>query len=86
MKGAARKALWLRTRSPSPNSRYQLDQLQRQVRLGATGATSGAIGATAGAESSLDSPFPKGQSGEAFGWSVKVADFDPDANEVVEAC
>lgn len=51
---------------------------------GATGATSGAIGATAGAESSLDSPFPKGQSGEAFGWSVKVADFNSDANEVVE--
>jgi hypothetical protein len=50
---------------------------------GTTGTT-GATGAAAEPESSLDSPFPKGQPGEAFGWTVKVADFNPDADDVVE--
>jgi hypothetical protein len=35
-------------------------------------------------DSSLSDPFPKGESGEAFGWTVKVVDFNPDANDVLE--
>jgi hypothetical protein len=35
-------------------------------------------------DSSLSDPFPKGESGEAFGWTVKVVDFNADANDVVE--
>jgi hypothetical protein len=50
---------------------------------GTTGTT-GTTGSTAEPESSLDSPIPKGQPGEAFGWTVKVADFNPDADDVVE--
>lgn len=47
-------------------------------------AATGPTGSTAGAESSLDIPFPQGQPGEAFGWTVKVADFNPDADDEVE--
>ncbi len=50
---------------------------------GTTGAI-GATGATAGTGSSLDSPHPKGEPSEAYGWSVTVADFNPNANDVVE--
>jgi hypothetical protein len=50
------------------------------LQSGPTGAT----GSTAQPESSLGDPFPKGQPGEAFGWSVKVVDFNPNANDVVE--
>jgi hypothetical protein len=50
----------------------------------AESGTTGPTGTTADAESSLDSPFPKGQPGEAFGWTVKVVDFNPNANDVVE--
>jgi hypothetical protein len=46
--------------------------------------TTGATGSTAAPESSLDSPFPKGQPREAFEWTVKVADFNPNADDVVE--
>jgi hypothetical protein len=37
-----------------------------------------------GVHASLDSPLPKGHPGEAFGWTMKVADFNPDADDVVE--
>ena len=50
------------------------------LQSGPTGAT----GATAQAESSLSDPFPRGEAGEAFGWTVKVVDFNPDATDVVE--
>jgi hypothetical protein len=48
---------------------------------------SGPTGPTAtgsSTDSSLSDPFPKGESGEAFGWTVKVVDFNPAANDVVE--
>jgi hypothetical protein len=49
---------------------------------GPTGFTfqTGPTGPTAtgsNTESSLSAPFPKGESGEAFGWTVKVVDFNP---------
>jgi hypothetical protein len=43
-----------------------------------------ATGATAWTKSSLSDPFPRGEAGEAFGWTVMVVDFNPDANDVVE--
>lgn len=45
--------------------------------------TTGATGSIGGAVSSLDNPIPQGQAGEAAGWSVKVADFNPDADDEV---
>ena len=50
------------------------------LQSGPTGAT----GATAQPESSLSDPFPRGEAGEAFGWTVRVVDLNPDANDLVE--
>jgi hypothetical protein len=60
---------------PGPiGSRSPLDRCRRGI-SSATGSTT---------DSSLSDPFPKGESGEAFGWTVKVVDFNPNANDVVE--
>lgn len=53
------------------------------VTTGATGPT--AAGPTdTGSESTLADPFPRGDAAGAYGWRIKVVDFNPDANDVVQ--
>lgn len=47
-------------------------------------APTGPTAPTAEAGSSLDNPVARGEAAEAYGWSLKVVDFNPSANDVIE--